>query len=296
MSEPHRLVYDRAPSMGLGYLRALTASGRALPEDGTIAPIQATAWKIQPDARQIAHYCKVCDIPDSPHLPLSYPHVLAVPLQMAVVTCKEFPLPTLGLVHVAQSITRYRHIASDGTLRVHVLVEGHRAARLGVEFDLKTRLESGGEVVWEAVTTCLSRQKGAAGGERRPRPEAPPAGEAPDRIRSVLWKVPADMGRRYGKIAGDLNPIHLWPITAKLFGFKRAIVHGMWSLARVLGELDDLASAERAHVEVRFRKPIMLPAKVLFSAGAGERGTDFSIHSADGRRLHLSGFIGQPPK
>jgi acyl dehydratase len=102
------------------------------------------------------------------------------------------------------------------------------------------------------------------------------------------------MGRSYGRVAGDLNPIHLWPITAKLFGFKRAIVHGMWSLARVLGELDDLATAERCHVEVRFRTPIMLPAKVLFGAGAGERGTDFSIHSADGQRLHLSGTIGAP--
>ncbi len=294
MSEPHRLVYDRTPSMGLGYLRALTTGGRTLPEGGTIDGIQATAWKIQPDTRQIATYRKVCKIPDSPHLPLSYPHALAVPLQMAVITSSHFPLPTLGLVHVAQSITRHRHIAPDETLRMHVLVEGHRKARRGVEFDLLTRLESGGEVVWEAVTTCLSRQKGADGGAPKTRGEPPPPGEDPDRIRSVLWRVPADMGRSYGRVAGDLNPIHLWPITAKLFGFKRAIVHGMWSLARVLGELDDLATAERCHVEVRFRTPIMLPAKVLFGAGAGERGTDFSIHSADGQRLHLSGTIGAP--
>ncbi len=291
MSEPHRLVYERTPSMGLGYLRALSAGGRKIPPGGTIAPIEATSWKIQPDPDQVATYRRVCKIPISQHVPLSYPHVLAVPLQMAVVTCRQFPLPTLGLVHMGQSITRHRHIAPDEILRMHVLVDGHREARSGVEFDLLTRIESAGEVVWEAVTTCLSRQGGGGGGKKA-RPDPPPAGEEPDRLRSVLWQVPADMGRRYGMVAGDLNPIHLWPVTAKLFGFKRAIVHGMWSLARVLGELDDQASAERCHVEVRFRRPILLPSKVLFSAGAGERGTDFAVHSADGQRMHLSGFIG----
>ena len=291
MSDPHRLVYDRTPSMGLGYLRALSAGGRKLSEGGTIDAIEATAWKVQPDPAQVAHYRRICSIPDGPAVPLAYPHVLAVPLQMAVITCSAFPLPTLGLVHVAQTIEQLRSISVGEALRLHVRVQGHRVVRSGVEFDLMTRVECGGEDVWRAVTTCLSRGGGTGGKRTGPKP-APAQGEEPDRIRSMLWQVPADMGRRYAAVAGDWNPIHLWPVTARLFGFKRAIVHGMWSLARVLAELDDLASAEQCRVETRFKRPIMLPAKVLFTASAGDGCTDFAVTSADGQRLHLDGHVG----
>lgn len=291
MSEPHRLVYDHAPSMGLSYLRALTAGGRKLPQGGTIKAIQATVWKVQPDAAQVAHYRRVCHIPQAACLPLAYPHVLAVPLQTAVVTSPGFPLPTLGLVHVSQTIEQLRHIEVDETLRLHVDVSGHRVARSGVEFDLLTRVEVGGQDVWRGVTTCLSRGDGS-GGARERSAVGPMAGEDPGRLRSVLWQVPADMGRRYAAVAGDWNPIHLWPVTARMFGFKRAIVHGMWSLARVLAELDDLASAPQCHVQARFKRPVMLPARVLFTAAPGDEGAGFAVSSADGQRLHLDGHIG----
>ena len=47
-----------------------------------------------------------------------------------------------------------------------------------------------------------------------------------------------DLGRRYAAISGDYNPIHLGALSAKLFGFKQAIAHGMWSKARCLAALD----------------------------------------------------------
>ena len=47
-----------------------------------------------------------------------------------------------------------------------------------------------------------------------------------------------DIGRRYGAVSGDRNPIHLYPLTARLFGFRRAIAHGMWTKARCLAALE----------------------------------------------------------
>ena len=48
------------------------------------------------------------------------------------------------------------------------------------------------------------------------------------------WEVSENTGRRYALTSGDFNLIHIHAITAKAFGFKQAIAHGMWSKAKAL--------------------------------------------------------------
>ena len=65
------------------------------------------------------------------------------------------------------------------------------------------------EEVWRGVTSILSRDL-PGHGERRASPEEP----AFKRTRSVRWRLPADLGRRYAAVSGDYNPIHWrapWP-------------------------------------------------------------------------------------
>lgn len=45
-----------------------------------------------------------------------------------------------------------------------------------------------------------------------------------------------DTGLRFAAVVSDYNPIHLYPATAKLFGFKRPIAHGMFVAAKVFHE------------------------------------------------------------
>ena len=52
------------------------------------------------------------------------------------------------------------------------------------------------------------------------------------------WHLPDDLGRRYASVSGDRNPIHMHALTAKAFGFPRAIAHGMWTKARCLAALE----------------------------------------------------------
>src|SRR6266487_1403229 len=59
---------------------------------------------------------------------------------------------------------------------------------------------------------------------------ARPLGDGPEP--HVVWELPADLGRRYAAVSGDRNPIHLYRLTAWLFGFRRPIAHGMWAAAR----------------------------------------------------------------
>ena len=68
----------------------------------------------------------------------------------------------------------------------------------------------------------------------------------------------------YAGVSGDLNPIHWDDEMAKVVGLDTAIAHGMWTEARCLAALDPRLP-HRFAVEVEFKKPILLPAKVEFA-------------------------------
>ena len=107
----------------------------------------------------------------------------------------------------------------------------------------------------------------------------------------ALWRLPPDLGRRYAGVSGDANPIHLSPLTSRLFGFPRPIIHGMWTHARALAQLDArLPDAYR--VQVRFTRPIMLPAAVTFAAETADAPW-FVVRSREGR-AHLIGRVSEP--
>ena len=268
MANVTQLSFEQVPSMGRSLLKAgLARKSGFVPEVG-IPEIRATVQGVTPDAQHVAAFCKVAGHPFDGTLPPTYPQLLATPLHMQIVASKAFPLKALGLVHVRQTIAEHRPIAAGSVLDVDCRVSGYRWVKRGVEFDLITRVGSQGKLVWEASTTALSMIK-------RPEDAAPTAAvtwipELDRAERSVIWRLPADLGRRYARVAGDRNPIHLYGWSAKLFGFKRAIIHGMWSLARGLAELaDDLPEYPR-RTQVQFRRPIFLPGSALFESSVSD--------------------------
>lgn len=103
---------------------------------------------------------------------------------------------------------------------------------------------------------------------------------------TALWRLPADLGRRYRDVAGDPNPIHTSRLAAKAFGFPRPIVHGMWTHARLLAALENRLPAAY-QVSVEFTKPILLPSTVGFAATADDTGWDAAVTTRDGSKPHL---------
>jgi acyl dehydratase len=104
-----------------------------------------------------------------------------------------------------------------------------------------------------------------------------------------VWRVPADAGRRYAAVSGDVNPIHLNPVTAKAFGFPRAIAHGMWTAARALAALQGRVP-EAATLEVGFRRPLLLPSTVELVTEPAEEGWDLAVRNRKGA-VHLTGTV-----
>ncbi len=135
-----------------------------------------------------------------------------------------------------------------------------------------TEARVGDELVWEEVSTNLKRGGGSDEDAKAPENELPGPRTSP-RPRCGRWR--GDLGRRYGSVSGDLNPIHVHPFTARLFGFRSAIAHGMWTKARCLAALEPRLP-DAFTVDVAFKKPILLPRKVEFCEADGP-GPGFSV-------------------
>ncbi len=213
--------------------------------------------------------------------------MLAFPLAMRLMTAPDFPFPLLGLVHVANRITVRRPIDAGEPLDLSVRAADLRPHDRGRQFDV--------------VATATSRRRGGVargldvpvpvllGTERvgQGRTEARPAtGPGPHRV----WRVPPRVGADYADVSGDHNPIHTSRLGARLFGFPRPIAHGMWSKARCLAALEGRLP-DAYTVDVAFKLPILLPARVSFHAESTGGDWKFGVDSG---RPHLAGMVTPP--
>ncbi len=274
------------PRAVFGRRSALVPSGQEVPRlEGQVASVVASA-------RHLARYREVCGFADDGNLPLTYPHVLAMPLQYAILTHPRFPVRIMGLVHIANEVEQSRLLPADRRYGLRSWVEGHRESDRGHEFDLHTSLEDGQGTAWLEKSTLLARRaasgKPASRGARQAlRYEKPGEGE-PTTTADI--DVPRSMGRRYGWLSGDLNPIHLGDRGARLFGFERAVAHGMWSMARTLAELGPEALAPPVRVQVEFKFPLFRPAVAQLEHWPRDGHCVFVLKDAPGGRPHLAGY------
>ena len=103
------------------------------------------------------------------------------------------------------------------------------------------------------------------------------------------WQAASNIGRRYARVSGDYNPIHLSALSAKLFGFPRAIAHGLWNKARALAALQGHLPASGYSIEVRFQKPVLLPSNLRMRASLPAAEGQFDLRGKDDVP-HMAGY------
>lgn len=267
------------PALPALFLRAALrrrVTGRSLPELGVRCQVTV-------DPKHLARYRQICGVADAHLLPAAYPHILAFALQMQLLTDKRFPFPLLGLVHLENHIRVLRPLGGLGPFTVSVQVQDLQPHDKGVTFSLITQLHDQLGLLWEGDSRILCRALRLDG-----KPAERETETALTQTTLAHWRAPADIGRRYARIAGDYNPIHMFAATAKLFGFPRAIAHGLWNKGRALAELGPRLPAAGYAVSVRFQKPVLLPAEVrLLASEPGSHG-QFSLLGQD-ELVHMSG-------
>ena len=234
----------------------------------------------------VRRYAAVCGFPVKDAAPLTFPHVLAFPLHMAVLSSPEFPYPAIGMLHLSNSITQHRPVAIGETLQIEVHASGLRSHPKGTAVDFLTVAGADGEVVWESTSTYLRRGRSDAVSTDSTEDRDSVDGDVvPGRI---TWRLAGDVGRRYAAVSGDHNPIHLHPLTAKAFGFPRQIAHGMWSLARCVAALENRLPGA-VTLEAVFKKPVLLPGTVAFGQDPAPDGIAFALTSPKNGAPHVVG-------
>ncbi len=240
---------------------ALTARGR---RGGEVPERTLRVEDVRIDRHRLAAYQRLTGLDVSDTVPQPYPWVLAFPVQTALMTRPDFPLALPGLVHLENRVTTHRTMEVTEPLTLDVTAGALHPHRRGRTLDVRLEARVGDELVWKCDSVYLSRGRGE---DDAPRGEAPPA--LPDRPAAGVWRLPEGLGRDYAAVSGDVNPIHLHPLSARAMGFPRHIAHGMWTYARTLASLGR-GSLGPSRSRVWFTKPVFLPSTVELVVDRGE--------------------------
>ncbi|MBW9106681.1 MaoC/PaaZ C-terminal domain-containing protein [Paraburkholderia phenoliruptrix] len=281
---PKTVVVETLPPPARLYARALSGivkHGRPahLPALRLVRPAVALepgpAWR----------YARVCGFIPEHGVPLTYPHLLAFPLHLLMLTDPAFPWPAVGLLHLANHVRLRRPLAYQDLLRVEVEFGALLRHDKGQAFLLHTRIYRRGEAVWDGDSVYLKRGVPASGAQLDPL-----AVDSAALQRIARWQLAPQLGRDYASVSGDYNPIHLSALSAKAFGFPRAIAHGMWTLARAASSLQPPKPLAEATLSAEFKLPMPLPGEAsLWSAASSLIERDIEVRDIAGEKPHLRG-------
>ncbi len=159
---------------------------------------------------------------------------------------------------------------------------------------LTTTTDAGGRVECTMFAIVpLARDKGGKGAKAKERPSVPVDARP---IASVRF-TPAH-ARDFAVLTGDVNPVHWLVPAAKASGFRSTILHGFATLGRgiesvIRHRLAGDAAAFRG-VDVKFVRPVVLPARVTYFVTSPVEGGDdgamgLFAGSAPGGPAYLTG-------
>ena len=259
---------------------------------GELPDVALTVRGVPVDRAHLAGYDRVCGFRLGDTLPATYPHIMAFPLALRLMTAADFPFPMVGLVHLANRITVARPIDAGRswtcrcTPRTCVRTTG-AAGRRG-----RHRPPSTGRGLARRLDVPEQGAR-AAGGERRgagDRPRPPAA--------SARWRVEPRVGTelRPGlrrpqpdphvpdrRPAARLPPadrarhVEQGPLPGRAGGPAAGRLHGRRGVQTAAAAAVTVAfSAERA------------PA-------TDEAGWTFGLHNARSGKPHLTGTITSQP-
>ena len=175
---------------GASQLPFVGGGGRDVPE----LTLRLTDLPI--DADRLAAYDRVCGFDLRDTVPATYPHILAFPLQLSLMTDPEFPFPAIGLVHIANRIVQHRPIRRSERLDIKVRATPVKDHPRGKQFSLISEARVGDELVWEEISTNLKRGARGAGSDaatvRRPITNCP--GPRTSRATAAVDSAGGDLG------------------------------------------------------------------------------------------------------
>lgn len=228
-------------------------------------------------------------------LPLTLIYCLAQRVHLAQMLGEHFPWPAPGLVHVSNRIEQHQPLnAEEGfhlKASIKIPARGPKVSprRLRPIFTVE---------FWQAehhVATCISEYQVMPKQHERPRKaKDTKLVDAPDGDWRCIdsWKLDAQTSRSYARLSGDFNPIHLHPFLSRWFGFDQPIIHGMYMSARAQAEIERKVNLPITTIDVTFKRPVALPAKVsLWHYQVDDNTGKYQICGAEDNLQRLEGRV-----
>lgn len=250
MIEQHIIQDDIAT--GYSLLRRVLFKSSA---NHDIPELKLSVAKFCFDGKHLASYRQYCGL-SVKRFPLTYLFVASQSAQLHLLSHRQFPLKTLGLLHKSISFFQYESIAEQQEFDVSLQIGAAVKHSRGIEFELQVRFEQDSQLIagFDSQYFCLTNKSQAS---KQPDPK--------QIYRDFTTVAELNFTERnvrgYAKASGDYNPIHLHKITALPFGFNKPIAHGMYLLIRSMQALD----LNPQSIEVQFKRPALLPVSTTLT-------------------------------
>ncbi|MBW3570430.1 MAG: MaoC family dehydratase N-terminal domain-containing protein [Gemmatimonadetes bacterium] len=238
---------------------------------------------------------------DPPAAPPFYCATWETALALEMFAGLEAPLPLGAIVHVSTEMVWARPLPPGEPVRCRVELDRVDRTARGLKLTVLSRNWMGaGQLCSQGTSVFMVRL--------RPPPDGSPPADPPRREAAATaadaggwtelarWPLPAGAGRRYARVSGDYNPIHLWPWTARPFGFRAPILHGYATAARAAHTLitqrlnGDPVALRR--MRIAFLAPLPLPSTPVLLIDDSGPERRFRVAAPDGATVYAEGAYG----
>ncbi|KAF0164341.1 MAG: hypothetical protein FD157_2295 [Rhodocyclaceae bacterium] len=289
MRTPVRLEYRAKPS-AMGFMANVWRPSRGFADDGQLPDIEALWSGHRTSPRDLAEFLDLSGMPTGESLSILYPHTASFPMLMAVLSHPAFPLPIWKVLQVRNRLVQHEPVAPDAVLDFTVRTGARRVLEKGVEMDLQVAAKAGGRIVWEAVNTFYARGRYGTAGVAQAESSASPgvAGTT-----ATEWHMPAHGRWRFGRLSGDINPLHMSNWYARRLGYASAFTHPQRAIGQCLGHLGAAHHAPM-QLDTWIKGPVFYGARVSLRSEPRPTEHLFALHVDDDARPAIVGRFVTP--
>ena len=275
--EGNKKIFKSLPSQPYIFYMAIKKSLFAKKTKSIKLPdVQLVQKSITLSEDHVSKYRDICGFSKQNEVPITYHYLTIFPLQALLLVDESFPFQALGLVHLANRIQQFKQLQVNEKVKAVVkfdqaVIPHEKGYCFTVISELFTDVSD--ELLWRSESTYLFRTKASKGATGKLYESTVKAEDMTGVEKRHNWDIPDDFSRKYASVSGDYNPIHLYGITAKLFGFPHGcIMHGMWSIAACSAQIMPVITADTtkaaksstggalAEIYVELKLPMYVPA------------------------------------
>ncbi len=184
-----------------------------------------------------------------------FPYALLTHLHIKLASHKLFPSHALGILHKKETIQQFKAIKL-GKWIFKCSLKHFLKVDSGYEASIVTNLYIEDDLVWQSETIGLVKEKKKL---KKKKIEINKNDvNSFEKVASI--EVSPYLANRYAWFSGNIDPIHFSVPTAKLMGHPSSIMHGMWSVGRIVSAIQT-DNFNNTAIKVKFISGLYLPGK-----------------------------------